>query len=105
MKKKAIIVARYIKKHGVLPDCYISKEEAKSIGWRGGSIEALLPGYLIGGSRFHNYESKLPEDDYYECDFGTLGKSTRGKYRLVYSIDKFYYTSDHYQTFEEINLS
>ena len=105
MKREAILVASHIKKYGTLPDNYISKETARLFGWSGGSIETLFPGHLIGGSKFYNYKAILPVADYYECDIGTLGKCTRGKCRLVYSFDKFYFTDDHYRTFEEIFLS
>ena len=37
---------------------------------------------------------------YYECDIGTIGESSRGAKRLVYSDDGLiYYTEDHYETF------
>ena len=37
----------------------------------------------------------------YECDIDTLGKTSRGAERIVWSDDfDVYYTEDHYETFE-----
>lgn len=97
-------VALYIFLYGELPGNYITKEEAEDLGWNGGSVEKYAPGKCIGGSRFGNYEGKLPKKSgrvYYECDIDTLGESSRGAKRIVYSNDGLvYYTSDHYETFE-----
>lgn len=97
-------VARYINIFGHLPKNYITKKEAQSLGWSGGSLEPYAPGCCIGGSHFGNYEGILPEADgrsYTECDIDTQGKSSRGAKRLVYSNDGLiFYTDDHYETFE-----
>lgn len=97
-------VALYIHLYGKLPSNYITKEAAEELGWNGGSVEKYAPGKCIGGSRFGNYEGKLPKKSgrvYYECDIDTLGESSRGAKRIVYSNDGLvYYTSDHYVTFE-----
>ena len=95
-------VAAYLVTYHHLPDNYITKNEAKKLGWNGGSLEPYAPGKCIGGSRFGNYEGRLPENTvYYECDIDTLGARKRGAKRLVYSEDYelIYYTSDHYETF------
>lgn len=94
-------VALYLHLYGHLPDNFITKKEAQALGWEGGSLEPYAPGKCIGGSRFGNYEGLLPEDrDYYECDIDTLGASSRGEKRLVYSTDGLiYYTDDHYESF------
>ena len=42
-------VAAYIAKHGKLPDNFITKDEARDLGWEGGSVEVYAPGYAIGG--------------------------------------------------------
>ena len=59
-------------------------------------------GCSIGGDRFGNYEGILPEGKKYtECDIDTLGRSSRGARRIVFSNDGcIYYTDDHYETFE-----
>lgn len=94
-------VAQYIHEHGRLPDNFITKKEARALGWRGGSLEKYAPGKCIGGDRFYNREGLLPEGyTYYECDIDTLGSSSRGAKRIVFSSDGLiYYTSDHYRTF------
>ena len=96
-------VALYIHTYGKLPSNFITKKEAESLGWSGGSLEPYAPGKCIGGSKFGNYEGHLPEASgrtYYECDIDTLGKSKRGAKRIVYSNDGLiYYTEDHYETF------
>ena len=95
-------VALYIVTYDKLPSNYITKKEAKKLGWSGGSLESYAPGKCIGGDYFGNYEGNLPEDTkYHECDIDTLGKKSRGAKRIVYSDDGYiYYTEDHYETFE-----
>ncbi len=97
-------VALYIHTYGHLPQNFISKKEAQSLGWEGGSLEPYASGKCIGGSHFGNYEGILPEKDgrsYTECDIDTLGADKRGAKRIVFSNDGLiYYTEDHYETFE-----
>ena len=97
-------VALYLNTDGHLPDNFITKKEAQSLGWEGGSLEPYAPGMCIGGTYFGNYEGLLPETDgreYHECDIDTLGANSRGAKRIVYSNDGLiYYTEDHYESFE-----
>ncbi len=97
-------VALYLHQYGHLPDNFITKKEARDLGWPGGDLEPYAPGMCIGGDRFGNYEKILPEASgrsYQECDIDTLGASKRGAKRLVFSNDGLiYYTEDHYETFE-----
>lgn len=98
-------VALYIHLYGHLPDNYITKREAQALGWTGGSVERYAgEGTAIGGSRFGNYEGLLPEEKgrvYTECDIDTVGTSSRGAKRVVFSNDGLvYYTGDHYESFE-----
>ena len=97
-------VALYLHQYGHLPSNFITKREAEQLGWPGGDLEPYAPGKCIGGSRFGNYEGRLPEKEgrsYTECDIDTLGKRSRGAKRLVFSNDGLiYYTEDHYETFE-----
>jgi hypothetical protein len=96
-------VALYLHTYGKLPSNFMTKKEAKQLGWEGGSLEDYAPGKCIGGDRFGNYEGVLPDGSYKECDIGTLGKSSRGAKRIVYSDDgRIYYTDDHYETFEQL---
>ncbi len=94
-------VALYLHLYGRLPGNFITKKQAQSLGWSGGSLEDYAPGKCIGGDRFGNYEKLLPTDrTYQECDINTLGARSRGAERLVYSDDGLiYYTADHYNTF------
>ncbi|MCR5671102.1 MAG: ribonuclease [Butyrivibrio sp.] len=96
-------VALYIHEYGKLPKNFMTKKEAKKLGWSGGALEEFAPGMCIGGDYFGNYEGLLPEEDgreYRECDIDTLGKK-RGAKRIIYSNDGYiYYTEDHYESFE-----
>lgn len=96
-------VALYIHTYGKLPQNFITKKEAQRLGWTGGSLEPYAPGMCIGGSSFGNYEGLLPAKKgrtYTECDIDTLGKSSRGAKRIVFSNDGLiYYTGDHYEHF------
>ena len=93
-------VSLYLYTYGHLPENYITKQEARDLGWTGGSVEKYAPGYAIGGDRFGNREGVLPDGDYHECDIDTIGENSRGAKRLVYSDDgRIYYTEDHYETF------
>ena len=96
-------VALYIRRFGTLPRNFITKEQARALGWRGGLLEPYAPGKSIGGDRFGNYERRLPPDNYRECDIDTRGKP-RGAKRLVYTPkgERIYYTDDHYKTFKEV---
>lgn len=95
-------VALYIHTYGCLPNNFMTKKEARALGWEGGGLEDYAPGMCIGGDRFGNYEGLLPEDrNYMECDIDTLGKERRGAKRIVFSEDGLiYYTDDHYESFE-----
>lgn len=95
-------VALYIHLYGCLPDNFMTKDEARELGWEGGSLEPYASGMCIGGDYFGNYEGLLPEDrDYTECDIDTLGADSRGPKRIVFSDDGLiYYTADHYESFE-----
>ena len=99
-------VVLYLIEYGELPPNYITKDEARDLGWDGGSVEDYKDGAAIGGDRFGNYEGQLPEKKgvkYTECDIDTDGYYSRGSRRLVYSNDgHFYYTGDHYETFKEV---
>ncbi len=96
-------VALYLHLFGHLPGNFITKSQASALGWTGGGLESYAPGKCIGGDYFGNYEGLLPEKGgrkYTECDIGTLGASSRGAKRIVFSNDGLvYYTSDHYESF------
>lgn len=96
-------VALYIHTYHKLPSNFITKNNARTLGWYGGSLLDIAPDKCIGGDKFFNYEGSLPKKEnrqYYECDINTLGARQRGTERLVYSNDGLiYYTPDHYNTF------
>ena len=95
-------VVLYIEYYGELPDNYITKNEARSLGWEGGTPERYLEGSAIGGDSFGNREGLLPKGKYTECDLNTLGKGSRGAERLVFSAEEYYYTEDHYESFTQV---
>lgn len=99
-------VVEYLDTYGKLPGNYITKNEAKALGWEGGSVEKVAPDKAIGGDYFGNYEKLLPEapgKEYRECDIDTHGYKDRGSRRLIFSNDgHYYYTKDHYDSFEEV---
>ena len=45
-------VSLYLHLYEHLPDNYITKSEARELGWTGGSVERYAPGCAIGGDRF-----------------------------------------------------
>ena len=97
-------LALYIHTYGHLPKNFVTKTEAEAAGWTGGSLDRVLPGMAIGGNRYHNREGLLPTAKgrtWTECDVNSVGRSSRGPERIVFSNDGLiYYTPDHYESFE-----
>ena len=100
-------VAAYIHQFGELPGNFITKNEAKDLGWVNseGNLDEVAPGKSIGGDYFGNYEGQLPEKKgrkYYECDIDYTG-GYRSSKRIIFSSDGYiFYTEDHYTTFEQL---
>lgn len=98
-------VSAYIKEFHKLPSNYITKSEARDLGWHGGPLKKYAPGKSIGGDTFTNRQHVLPDSNskYIECDINANGTS-RGAERIVYNSGdyKVYYTDDHYSTFTEV---
>ena len=98
-------VALYLHAFEELPPNYITKNEARDLGWdgNGNHLWQLSYGYSIGGDKFGNREGVLPKQkgrQYYECDVN-FEDGKRGAERLVFSNDGLiYYTDDHYNSFE-----
>ena len=96
-------IAAYLNAYGKLPGNFITKQEARSLGWSGGGLDEYAYGMCIGGDRFGNNEGLLPKAagrTYCECDVDTLHADERGAKRIVYSNDGLiYYTDDHYESF------
>lgn len=102
-------VVLYLEAYGELPPNYITKGDARALGWEGGSVEPYREGAAIGGDFFGNYEGLLPADSgqrYTECDIDTNGYPSRGSRRLVFSDGgRYFYTSDHYESFSEYRVT
>ena len=97
-------VAAYIHTFGTLPGNYITKNEAKALGWNSssGNLWDVAPGKSIGGDRFGNREGRLPKGSYTECDVNYNG-GYRGSERLIFEKNgSIYYTNDHYQSFTQL---
>ena len=99
-------VVLYLELYGELPPNFITKNEARELGWSGGDVGAYMDGGAIGGDFFGNYEGLLPKANgrtYHECDIDTDHSNGRGARRLVFSSDGLYfYTSDHYESFSQV---
>lgn len=100
-------VAEYIHTFGTLPNNFITKSEAKALGWDNskGNLWEVAEGKSIGGDRFGNYEGLLPRSEgrkYTECDVNYSGGYRTGE-RIVFSNDGLiFYTDDHYKTFTQL---
>lgn len=96
-------VSDYLVAYGRLPENFITKDDARALGWNGGGLDDFAYGKCIGGDRFGNYEGLLPKASgrtYTECDIDTLHEDSRGAKRIVFSNDGLiYYTGDHYESF------
>ena len=96
-------VALYLWTYGELPQNFMTKNEARKLGWEGGGLDDYAPDMCIGGDSFGNREGILPDTyKYIECDIDTLNRDKRGAKRLVFSkgCEVIYYTDDHYESFE-----
>ena len=102
-------VAVYLDTYDKLPDNYLTKKEAQALGWvsKKGNLWDVADGCSIGGDRFGNYEGLLPDKKgrkWTECDIDFEGEYRNGK-RIVFSNDGLiYYTDDHYESFDEIEV-
>ncbi|MDY4921367.1 MAG: ribonuclease domain-containing protein [Phascolarctobacterium sp.] len=99
-------VAAYINEFAKLPHNYITKNQAKKLGWQTkGTLDKVAPGKSIGGDRYGNYEGKLPKKNgrtWTECDIDYV-KGNRNAKRIVFSNDGLiYYTGDHYKSFTKL---
>ena len=99
-------IADYLFAYGVLPPNFITRAEAKALGWDGkGPLSDVAPGKSLGGDKFGNREKLLPDKEgrqYYECDCYYTGGARTGD-RLVYSNDGLvFYSDDGFRSFIEL---
>ena len=97
----------YLKYYGILPDYYISYEDAEKAGWSSGKpdLHIKCPGKMIARGRYRNDNEHLPSQPgrtWYEADIN-YERGRRNTERIVYSNDGLIFvTYDHYHTFVEI---
>ena len=105
-------VAAYLCKFDKLPSNYVGKNEGQSLyeSKTGKTFEKwnfnpwTTIGVMIGGDVFENREGLLPNGSYHEADVDYSAKN-RGTKRLIYQSDcVIYYTADHYETFNKLEV-
>lgn len=100
-------VAAYLYRFGHLPGNYLTRDDAKALGWssKKDNLGDVAPGYAIGGDAFGNREKLLPDAKnrvWFECDVN-VADGRRSNERLVYSSDGLiYYTPDSHKHFERL---
>ena len=101
-------VAAFLRQYGMLPCNFITKSDAKELGWtaKKDNLGEVMPGCSIGGDEFQNREKQLPAKKgrtWYECDLNAVD-GRRSDERLVYSSDGLmYYTPDAHKSFIELH--
>jgi guanyl-specific ribonuclease Sa len=97
-------VINYVKQNHRLPDYYITKNEARKLGWNAskGNLCEVLPGRAIGGDKFGNRENQLPQGEkYYEADVN-YSCGNRNADRIIFTRNgDVYLTKNHYKSFEK----
>ena len=105
-------VAAYLCKFDKLPSNYVGKNEGQSLyeSKTGNTFEKwnfnpwTTLGVMIGGDVFENREGLLPSGSYHEADVDYSAKN-RGTKRLIYQSDcVIYYTADHYESFDKLDV-
>lgn len=97
----------YIKYLNELPDYYITKKEARNLGWVAvkGNLSKVAPKMMIFGGVYRNDDRKLPHKlnrVWYEADIN-YESGYRNKQRILFSNDGLIFvTYDHYKSFYEI---
>ncbi|ASK30239.1 ribonuclease N [Chryseobacterium sp. T16E-39] len=97
-------VISYVKQNHQLPHYYITKNEARKMGWNPsqGNLCDVLPGRAIGGDRFGNREGSLPKgNQYFEADIN-YNCGNRNADRIIFTKNgDVYLTKNHYKSFEK----
>ena len=105
-------VAAYLCKFDKLPSNYVGKNEGQALyeSKTGNTFEKwnfnpwTTLGVMIGGDVFESREGLLPSGSYHEADVDYSAKN-RGTKRLIYQSDcVIYYTADHYETFNKLEV-
>ena len=105
-------VAAYLCKFDKLPSNYVGKNEGLSLyeSKTGNAFEKwnfnpwTTIGVMIGGDVYDNHDGQLPSGNYHEADVDYSAKN-RGTKRLIYQSDcVIYYTADHYETFDKLEI-
>ena len=97
----------WLKYFGKLPEYYITKQEAKTQGWKPatGNFDDVFSGMMIGGDIYKNRNGHLPQADgrvWYEADINYTN-GYRNRHRILFSNDGLIFvTYDHYETFWEV---
>lgn len=97
----------FLMKKGQIPDYYISKNDAKKLGWNSkkGNLAEVAPGKMILGGVYYNDDGHLPSKPgrrWYEADIN-YESGRRNAERVLFSNDGLVFvTYDHYNTFIEI---
>lgn len=97
-------VVDYVKQNRQLPSYYITKKDAKQMGWNPsqGNLCDVLPGRAIGGDKFSNREKTLPQgEQYFEADVN-YNCGNRNADRIVFTRNgDVYLTKNHYKSFQK----
>lgn len=97
----------WLKNFQKLPDYYISRSDAKKLGWISslGNLANVAPGKMMFGGVYKNGNGHLPTDPgriWYEADID-YKYGRRGSKRILFSNDGLIFvTYDHYETFLEV---
>ncbi len=97
----------YLKFKHRLPEYYISRQDAKALGWnpKSGNLSDVAPAQMLFGGEFKNKKGKLPQAEgrlWYEADINYID-GWRNRERILFSNDGLIFvTYDHYETFIEI---
>ncbi|CAH0219145.1 ribonuclease domain-containing protein [Chryseobacterium sp. Bi04] len=97
-------VITYVKQNHRLPNYYLTKNEARKLGWNPskGNLCEVLPGKAIGGDKFGNREGRLPGGEkYFEADVN-YQCGGRNADRIIYTENgDVYLTKNHYKSFDK----
>ncbi len=96
----------WLRNYGVLPDYYVTEDEAKNQGWRSGKPPAkYMPYRMLTRGVYLNEDYHLPDAPgriWYEADINYY-EGRRNGHRVLWSNDGLIFvTYDHYHTFYEV---